>query len=201
MKKFSIILLLLLIGCSKSIAIPDLRNIDEMTAKTTISNIGLIPAILYDYSDLINEGYVIATDPSANEKVEENTRVNLIVSKGKRLIVSKDAVIQWRDVSGSSGDSWSFYAPLIEEGVLKIEVEPEINTRHKFEWLRFGHVSVSETTEKSVPITFIRKDASYEISFSIDDLEIKRPTTLYVSLRANINDVQTDVPLVFRISW
>ncbi len=64
------------------IIVPNLAGVDELSAKTVLLSKGLIPVVEYEYSSSIREGIVIRTNPSAESKIEVDTRITIYVSLG-----------------------------------------------------------------------------------------------------------------------
>ena len=67
--------------------LPELRGVDESTAKSVLLEKKLIPAVEYEHSETVSEGSVIRTNPAGGEKVKKSTTVTLYVSKGPELKV------------------------------------------------------------------------------------------------------------------
>lgn len=85
-----------------SIEIDDLTNKSEFDATLYLMQYGIKYNITYDFSEKIKKGFVILQDKSVKTKVDPNIDiVNLVVSKGKKIIVpdfsskTVDDVILW----------------------------------------------------------------------------------------------------------
>lgn len=68
-----------------TVLVPDVTNMPVQTACTTLSDSKVnlkCSVVKYDYSDSVDSGNVISTDPAANQPVKPGTTVNLTVSKG-----------------------------------------------------------------------------------------------------------------------
>lgn len=62
--------------------------IDLDTAKDLIANSGLsVGSISSKYSNTVAWNQVISQDPEADSKAENNTKVNLVISKGPKLSI------------------------------------------------------------------------------------------------------------------
>lgn len=69
---------------SEKIKVPDVVGKDLSTAEITISNEGFeIGTIDPVYDDKYKEGYIISQDPRAGTRVEKNSKIDLMVSKGE----------------------------------------------------------------------------------------------------------------------
>jgi len=198
-----VLLVFMLLGCSTKVAIPDVIGADESTAKTILTDNGIVPIVEYDYNQNFAEGIVYKMQPQVNSKVEKNSKVTISVSKGKELIYSTDSVLSWYHVYGSESDYWEFENPYIGRGYLIVNLTPTINSKYPFEWEEYGYASINDTFSKSVPIRFkpISNYGDYTLEIPLDDLDIKKPTTLYIQLNALINNQQKEVNLELRISW
>lgn len=92
LKKLSILALCIVLMCfgfvsCSSPKIPDITNVDEASAKAFLSSNGLIPAIIYEYSDEVATGCVIRCEPEIGASPPKNSVVTLYISKGPALKV------------------------------------------------------------------------------------------------------------------
>lgn len=199
------------------IEIPQIKGVDEETAKTLISKKGFIPKITYIYDDNVDIGLVVKTSPSIGSGANEDDVIDIYISKGPSLVRANDSTIQWYDV-GSGSDDWDFYTPYIENDVLYIECTPTFAT--SFRWkdthddgLGFGEACINDTFDKTVPVVIrpidesnMRIKAGTETSFTIEipisDLNENRPTTMYLKLIAlDNNGNQLNIRINFTMSW
>ena len=68
--------------------VPDVTGKSQDTAKQLLEATGfIIGTISEEYSDSVAEGNVISTDPQANVELEKGSIVNMVVSKGKEIIM------------------------------------------------------------------------------------------------------------------
>ncbi|WP_313467761.1 Stk1 family PASTA domain-containing Ser/Thr kinase [Streptococcus parasuis] len=68
--------------------VPDVTGKSQDTAKQLLEAAGfIIGTISEEYSDSVAEGNVISTDPQANVELEKRSIVNMVVSKGKEIIM------------------------------------------------------------------------------------------------------------------
>ncbi|HFI0762390.1 TPA: Stk1 family PASTA domain-containing Ser/Thr kinase [Streptococcus suis] len=68
--------------------VPDVTGKSQDTAKQLLEAAGfIIGTISEEYSDSVAEGNVISTDPQANVELEKGSIVNIVVSKGKEIIM------------------------------------------------------------------------------------------------------------------
>lgn len=81
-----IVSLFCFISCG-SAKIPDIANVEEMSAKSLISSMDLIPAIVYEHNDNTAEGCVIKTEPESGISVPKQSIVTIYISKGPELKV------------------------------------------------------------------------------------------------------------------
>ncbi len=196
-------ILVVLVGCSSKIIVPDVVGADESTAKTILTSNEVIPIVKHDYNDKFDNGIVYKMEPQENQKVEKNTKVIIYVSKGKEFIYSKDSVLSWYHVEGSNSDKWDFDNPYIEKEYLMVKMMPAINTKFSFEWEEYGYASINDTFSKSVPVRFrpISNNGEFRLEIPLEDLDVKKPTTLYIQLNALVNNRQANVNLELRVSW
>ncbi len=87
MKKFMslVMITILLIGCSSHVEVPDLIDVDAVSASEIIVKAGLIPIVSYQEVIEREDSIVLDIDPPISQKVEKNTRVNLVVSRKLNL--------------------------------------------------------------------------------------------------------------------
>lgn len=75
------------------VTVPNVVNQPQATASKTLVGAGLkVGDIAYENHDTIAEGNVILTNPKADEKVEKNTEVSMVISKGKPTVAVKNYV-------------------------------------------------------------------------------------------------------------
>lgn len=68
--------------------VPDVTGKSQDTAKQLLEAAGfIIGTISEEYSDSVAEGNVISTDPQAKVELEKGSIVNMVVSKGKEIIM------------------------------------------------------------------------------------------------------------------
>ena len=68
--------------------VPDVTGKSQDTAKQLLEAAGfIIGTISEEYSDSVAKGNVISTDPQANVELEKGSIVNMVVSKGKEIIM------------------------------------------------------------------------------------------------------------------
>jgi hypothetical protein len=211
----SALVVLGLSGCGpQGVAVPDVSGTDSATANSVLSSLGLIPVEKLSASDNVELGKVIETSPPVGTVVDPGSRVEVLVSSGPRILESKSSTIEWFNVSYSE-DEWEFYNPTIEDGVLNIEISSVI-FRAKVEWRDdnnigegFGNASITDTFDKSVPLRIIYDTQSSNsgeaqslvFKIPVTDLEVQRPTTVYLELYATVNGVDETINVSFNMSW
>lgn len=68
-----------------TVQVPYLVHHDSTDALQTLNNVGLFQGkVEYEYSDTVAKGLIISQDPKALTWVKEGTRVDIVVSKGKK---------------------------------------------------------------------------------------------------------------------
>ena len=196
------------------IAIPDIADTDEATAKNILSLNGLIPKIEYEYDDNIESGNVIKTSPSTGSKVDKNTKVTVYISKGSSIIDAKNSGITWYNIS-SEDDTWALWKPYIKDDTLYLDCD--VSFVLPIEWSdannsgNIGIAAITDTFDKAVPIVAeydkktVSANETQHITFKvpISDLDIPKPTNIYLCLFAYIdgNKQQQDIRADFFITW
>lgn len=70
----------------KKVVVPNLEGISEADAATKLTELNLVGAPTYEYSDTVKEGQVISQDPVVNTEVDEQSTVSYVVSKGQEKV-------------------------------------------------------------------------------------------------------------------
>ena len=209
-------------GCTKKevvdsgITIPNVVNVDLDTAKTLLAGKGLIPKAEYEFDDITEYGLVTRTVPEIGSTVEEDSVITIYISKGPSFISAKNSTIEWYHISAADGeDEWHFESPYIENGVMYIKCS-DIKFGVAMQWADdnndghgFGNASINDTFNKTVPVTvryskksFARKETQ-EITIEIPmaDLDIQKPTDMYLKLATNVNGKFTNISVNFSMTW
>lgn len=209
-----LVLILLLVGCSNGVEVPDVYDTDEATAKSVLAANYLIPTVKYENSDEIEAGNVIRTEPPIGDVVDKNTKIYVYVSKGPSKVTSKDSTIHWYNV-GSKDDKWEFYSPYIEDDTLKIECFNVVFTQ-KIEWqddhndgTLYGNASINDTFDKTVPVRAkyskrkfdAKEKQSFTLEIPLKDLNISKPTNMYIELYAKVNGKDQNIRINFTMTW
>lgn len=85
----------------KTVQVPDVTGWSESEAQQALENSGLVVDSQAEYSDSVQEGSVISTDPGAGAEVKEGTKVKMIVSLGaeKAAVPDQLSLILYGDSS------------------------------------------------------------------------------------------------------
>lgn len=70
----------------KKVVVPNLEGMSEADAATKLTELNLVGAPTYEYSDTVKEGQVISQDPVVNTDVDEQSTVSYVVSKGQEKV-------------------------------------------------------------------------------------------------------------------
>lgn len=196
------------------LTVPNVSGIDEATAKLVLTENNLIPNIVYEYDDTVEKGCVIKTEPQIGEKIEAGSKVTLYISKGASYIGSIDARITWWNVS-SGQDLWEFYNPYIFEDTLYIYCYNVVFAA-KVKWQDryndgklIGIASVNDTYDKSVPVSacYTKQECAaneaqeFVLEIPLGDLDVDKPTSMYIKLFADVNGTSKNIEVSFTISW
>lgn len=193
------------------IVVPNIVGTDESTAKTLLASKGLIPIVEYLFDDNVSTDIVIRTSPAAGNYTSEISSVTIYVSKGPQRIVSKDS----RLGMSIPVTEWEFYAPYIDDGYFYVEC---INVKFNgsMEWfdkynsgLGGGKASITDSFDKTVPIQVLygkmswkkNEIQSFTIKIPINDLDVKKPTNLYMVLYVKVNGIDDQVIVDISSTW
>lgn len=87
------IVIAMILNKQPTVSVPNVVNQPQATASKTLVGAGLkVGNVTYENHDTIAEGNVISTNPKADEKVEKNKEVSMIISKGKPTVSVKNYV-------------------------------------------------------------------------------------------------------------
>lgn len=70
----------------KKVVVQNLEGMSEADAATKLTELNLVGAPTYEYSDTVKEGQVISQDPVVNTEVDEQSTVSYVVSKGQEKV-------------------------------------------------------------------------------------------------------------------
>lgn len=70
----------------KKVVVPNLEGMSEADAAEKLTELDLVGAPTYEYSDTVKEGQVISQDPVVNTEVDEQSTVSYVVSKGQEKV-------------------------------------------------------------------------------------------------------------------
>ncbi len=70
----------------KTVPVPNLEGMSEADAAAKLTELNLVGAPTYEYSDTVKEGQVISQDPAVNTEVNEQSTVSYVVSKGQEKV-------------------------------------------------------------------------------------------------------------------
>lgn len=70
----------------KKVVVPNLEGMSEADAAEKLTELNLVGAPTYEYSDTVKEGQVISQDPVVNTEVDEQSTVSYVVSKGQEKV-------------------------------------------------------------------------------------------------------------------
>lgn len=70
----------------KKVVVPKLEGMSEANAAAKLTELNLVGAPTYEYSDTVKEGQVISQDPVVNTEVDEQSTVSYVVSKGQEKV-------------------------------------------------------------------------------------------------------------------
>lgn len=151
-------------------------------------------------------GYMFA-DNRANDSPIVISQLQSTTQAGRQD--AKNIVIHWSAVKGSTKDDWNVYTPYVDGDYLYIKTQAQLNSSYTVQYRGFGYASINDTFSKTVPIDFEYENSTVEngeyqdltLRIPVTDLDVQRPTTLYVNLAAYIGGRQDEIRLEFNISW
>jgi hypothetical protein len=206
---------LALTGCSSPKAkVPDLSGSDLTSAKAVLTNLGFVPTVQEVYSDKVEADLVVKTKPAFGTEVEPNSKITIIISKGPKTVYASDSQLSWTYVSYGE-DKWNFNNPYIEDGKLHVDFT-SVKFMADVKWkddqgngYGYGLASITDTFDKSIPLqlNWDRQYSSYgqeqnfEIVVPVTDLDVQRPTNLYMKLYAYVDGSDDEISADLSITW
>lgn len=120
-----------------------------------------------------------------------------------------DAVISWYSIDEYARDEYNVYTPYLENGFLYIPIEAQINSAKPVQYRGFGTASITDTYDKTVPFQYEYEQStvtrgeyqSLLLRIPVTDLDVQKPTTLYLQSAVYVNGKQDLIKLNFAISW
>ena len=100
----------------EQVKVPDIAGIDESSATQTLSEVGLTAkAGKAEYSDTVDKGLVIRSEPAAGEKVDKGTEVTYILSKGQNTKTVPWVTGQTQDTAYTNLENAGFEVSIVED--------------------------------------------------------------------------------------
>lgn len=202
-------------GCSQEpelITIPDYSETSASTAETSLADLQLIPRLKEKASDSVDEGKVVSTSPPAGSVVEPFSPVEVFISTGPASVLAKDSYIEWTNV-GYGDDEWTFETPKIADGRLSVRMTAVLS--RSLVWhdaaggSGYGVAAINDTFDKSVPLRIQFADEELAagethkltLTIPVTDLDVDRPTRVYMRLFAVIKGTYDEIPLTLTMTW
>lgn len=194
------------------ITIPDYSETSATTAETSLAELQLIPRLKDQASETVDEGKVISTSPAAGTEVEPFSPIDVIVSSGPAYVLARDSYIEWTNV-GYGDDEWTFETPKIADGRLTVRMTAILS--RSLVWhdaaggTGYGVAAINDTFDKSVPlrVQFAEEELAagethkLTLSIPVTDLDVDRPTRIYMRLFAIIKGTYDEIPLTLTMTW
>lgn len=122
---------------------------------------------------------------------------------------AESSVIKWQYLDYNYKDDYNLSTPYIENGYIYIPIEVQINAPLTVQYRGFGTASVNDTFDKTVPMKYEYEESTVTkgvfqnlmLRVPISDLDVQKPTTLYVDLAVFINGNYGSIKLEFDMSW
>lgn len=221
-KIFLFILLSLMVlsscGIKKStIIVPDIRETEEQTGENVLSSIGLVPLVIEEFSDVIEQGKIIRTDPKEKTEVDSGSKVTMFVSQGMEIVNVKDGNWYAWYVEGSQEDEYQFLSGHIEGNELILKMRVVYNSVYPMTWENvalnnygYGNASTNDSfSEKVVPIKVYYDDfvitkgspQNIVLRIPLEGLGTNRPVKVYTQLAASINGNFEYIKIEFTFNW
>lgn len=178
---FGILVFTGVIGSSsnKMIEVPDVTGLTVIEASDVLDqeHISLDKSNLtWEYTDNLEEGIIISTNPSKGNKIEQNSKITAIVSAGKYMLLD-DYVGEKVDVCKESLEKLGFVVKTVKtESSIKpgLVVSTDPQAGYKFEPNNPGSIIVNYSPFKEITLPIEMKGDNINKACSyFDDLNIK----------------------------
>ena len=110
---------------AKEVKVPDVKGMSEDEAQRILTDRNLVPEFDYAFSDDVEEGEVISTDPESGTPIEEGKTVTVIICKGTKKIAVPKLVGKTKNEAesllaeaGLKGKAVSEYSNDYDEGIV-----------------------------------------------------------------------------------
>ena len=196
----------------EKVNVPNVVGMELEEAKLVFRNTGLAVEEKNAYSNTIEKGRIIATNPRAGLEIEKNQVISLTVSKGrKRTHATHSTWYAWW-VKGSEGDWYEFVgSPYIEDETLYITLDATLKSQYKHKWRGYGTAAVTDTFDKVVPFFLefeneeivMKKPQRITLKIPLQDLDVEKPTTISTKIEMfyGNNDKQEALRMDFTFAW
>ena len=168
------------------VAVPDLRNRDEATAKQLLGSSELISGTASTASsDSVDEGKIISQSPEAGTQIEKGTKVDYVVSTGPEMVYV--------------GDYKGFSRDQIEDKLngLEIRWESEYDNSGEYpEGTVISHEHRDENVPKGTTITVVLSKGKEKVtvpnvsSYKMNDAKAKMPSN--ITIKEDYSKTTTD---------
>lgn len=148
----------------KDVTIPDVTGMDESSAYKTLENSNLTVDSKADYSDSVEKGKVISTDPSAGASVKEGTKVVMTVSMG----VAKATV---PNIVGLSYDDAN--ASLVNAGLLSGNVTEENSDEYEAGIVMSQKTKADKKVDRNTTVDYVVSKGPKVVTVSVPSLSNK----------------------------
>lgn len=195
------------------VSIPRVSGLTKEDAVNLLEDLGLRVTPTERHSER-PKGTVLECTPKVGTKVDVNSQVTLVVSKGPEKIVAESSYMNWTYIA-SGKDVWEFYNPYIEDETLYIQCHDVIFAA-TMEWRdRYnkgygaGTASINDTFDKTIPVKVHYEDAvtnAYEpqdflIEVPLSDLNIETPTDMYFKVGIKAGGREKDLTFNIAMTW
>lgn len=123
---------------AKELKVPDVKGMSEDEAMRILTDKKLVPEFDYAFSDDVDEGDVISTDPEAGTTIEEGKTVTVIICKGTKKVevpklvgIDKNEAENLLSEAGLVGKATSDYSSEYGEGIVISQKTPAGNKTEK----------------------------------------------------------------------
>ncbi|MBQ9544086.1 MAG: PASTA domain-containing protein [Clostridia bacterium] len=200
----------------KYVSVPDIKGLDETSAKAKIYDLGLSVALEYEFSESVSKGKVIKTDPAAKKSVVEKSTVTLTVSKGPQTFGVSEASVSWNDLKEGSGDVWTLDSVAVFGDLLLIHCTVKPGTDFVIRNSSGGIFSLADSFDKNASLALsddlftpfpdgkqfnAGEEAGLFFFVSPSQLGSKTPGLVKCRIPVSVDGENSNLEISFEMTW
>lgn len=206
---------------AEQVRIPDIERTDADTAKTILTEKGLIPKLAYEYSNAYEVDMVIRTEPPIGSEVAKDTPVTLYVCRGMSEYGLQSVVGRLSDIDGvepfTAGDTpdgtetKGYYDLWVDKETLYIPLYLKCVSAYELAFYDdFGVASLTDTFAETIPVEVIYDSETidnqgaqtdFTVVVPLGDFSEPHPASIYIRVDVLVNGEPKVFQAEFDLVW